>query len=103
MGQLDERDMRVFYNVQLTGFQNADGRGEGGLQLAVSFQLPRRVAKWESFPGLMHGNLLCLSPLGRFSQAGDFILLFFLFSFPVPTLPTVNLHTYGNIVVAFKF
>ncbi len=66
-GELDERDMKVFFNIQLVGFRSWEG-GEGGLQLAISFQTTKPVRKWETFSSLMFGNLVCLSPRGRFHQ-----------------------------------
>jgi len=70
-GELDERDMKVFFNIQLVGFRSWEG-GEGGLQLAISFQTTKPVRKWEAFSSLMFGNLVCLSPRGRFHQVRHF-------------------------------
>ena len=67
-GELDERDMKVFYNIRLVGFHSADSGG--GLQLAISFVTRQQVRRWETFSSLMFGNLVCLSPRGRFQQAG---------------------------------
>ena len=73
-GELDERDMKVYRKVQLVGFDQALA-DTSGLQLAVRFETLRRVKKWEANPGLMYGNLVCLSPGGRFQQASRAFLL----------------------------
>ena len=70
-GELDERDMKVYHKVQLVGFDRSCSES-GGLQLAVSFETSRRITRWEANPGLMYGNLLCLSPGGRFHQGRGF-------------------------------
>jgi hypothetical protein len=62
-GELDDRDMKVFHSVGLAGFHCHDG-----LQLAISFQTIKKVERWEAFPNLMFGNLVCLSPRGHFEQ-----------------------------------
>lgn len=67
-GKLDERDMKVFYRISLVGCHTADG-GEGGLLLALTFHTLQTVRRWETFSSLMYGNLVCLSPRGRFDQA----------------------------------
>jgi hypothetical protein len=58
--------MKVFYNVHLVGFHSSDFGG--GLHLAISFQPGQKVRRWELFSNLMFGNLVCLSPRGRFQQ-----------------------------------
>jgi hypothetical protein len=68
--ELDERDMKVYYNVRLVGFSTASMSSDGGLQLALSFETNQRKVRWEANTSLMYGNLLCLSPGGRFNQAG---------------------------------
>lgn len=68
-GELDERDMKVFYNIRLVGCHSGEGGGEGGLQLDLRFETTQRVRRWEAFSSLMYGNLVCLSPRGRFEQA----------------------------------
>jgi hypothetical protein len=71
-GELDERDMKVYYSVRLVGFSSSSMSSEGGLQLAVDFETNQRVGRWEANTSLMYGNLLCLSPGGRFNQVRDF-------------------------------
>jgi hypothetical protein len=71
-GQLDERDMNVYYNVRLVGFHSSDS-GEG-LQLAVNFQTNQRVERWEHSSSLMFGNLVCLSSRGSFQQVNASLL-----------------------------
>ena len=63
--------MKVYHKVQLVGFDRSCSES-GGLQLAVSFETSRRITRWEANPGLMYGNLLCLSPGGRFHQGRGF-------------------------------
>jgi hypothetical protein len=76
-GELDERDMKVFYNVQLVGFDSYSESLGSGLSLALSFQTSRPVKRWETCSSLMYGNILCLSPGGRFRQVEHFF-----FSYP---------------------
>jgi hypothetical protein len=62
--------MKVFYSVSLVGFHSSDMGG--GLHLAISFQPSQKVRRWEQFSSLMFGNLVCLSPRGRFNQVGNY-------------------------------
>ena len=64
---MDERDMRSYHNVRLVGFDQ-DGM-DRGLQLVLRFQTrEQQMTPWEASPGLIFGNLVCLSPGGRFQQ-----------------------------------
>ena len=57
-GKLDQRDMNVYHNVSLAGFEVLYGR----FSLAIHFTSARQVKGWETSPQLMFGNLVCISP-----------------------------------------
>merc|ERR1712142_723182 len=61
-GELDERDMGVYYNVQVAGFRVA----RSSFNIAVRFETIKPIKKWENSPHFMFGNLICLSPSGKF-------------------------------------
>ena len=63
-GELDERDMRVYHKVAVTGFCAS----RASLNIAVSFQTIQPVKNWEKSPHFMFGNLICLSPSGNFKD-----------------------------------
>ena len=87
---MDERNMKVFYNVQLVGWDSSSMSLEsGGLQLALSFETSRPVKRWEADSALMYGNILCLSPNGRFQQAGAIFILHIRY-ITLPKLRTVD-------------
>ena len=63
-GELDERNMNVYHNVHLAGFEMQNGR----FSLAVHFTPARAVKKWEGSPQLMFGNLVCISLNRKFDE-----------------------------------
>ncbi|XP_028413718.1 NFX1-type zinc finger-containing protein 1-like [Dendronephthya gigantea] len=62
--ELDERDMNVYHNIHLAGFEIQHGR----FSLAVHFSPARDVKKWEASPQLMFGNLVCISLNRKFDD-----------------------------------
>ena len=62
--ELDERDMNVYYNIHLAGFEIK----HGGFSLAVHFTPFRKVKRWEASPQLMFGNLVCISLNRKFDD-----------------------------------
>ncbi|XP_028410574.1 NFX1-type zinc finger-containing protein 1-like [Dendronephthya gigantea] len=62
--ELDERDMNVYYNIHLAGFQLK----YGGFSLAVHFTPFRPVKKWQASSQLMFGNLVCISLNRKFDD-----------------------------------
>ncbi|XP_028413034.1 NFX1-type zinc finger-containing protein 1-like [Dendronephthya gigantea] len=62
--ELDERDMNVYHNIHLAGFEIQHGR----FSLAVHFTPARDVKKWEASPQLMFGNLVCISLNRKFDD-----------------------------------
>ena len=62
--QLDPRDMSVYYNVHLAGFELQNGR----FSLAIHFRPATRVTKWENSSKLMFGNLVCISLNRKFDD-----------------------------------
>ena len=63
-GRLDIRDMNVYYDVHLAGFELQNGR----FSLAIHFNPARKVTKWENSTKLMFGNLLCISLNRKFDD-----------------------------------
>ena len=63
-GKLDERDMNVYHNVTLAGFEIQYGR----FSLALHFTPARKVKNWEATPQLMFGNLVCISLNRKFDD-----------------------------------
>ena len=63
-GELDERDMNVYHNVHLAGFEMQNGR----FSLAIHFTSVRFVKNWKSSPQLMFGNLVCISLNRKFDE-----------------------------------
>ena len=61
---LDLRDMNVYYNVHLAGFELQSGR----FSLAIYFTPTKKVNKWEASPQLMYGNLVCVSINRKFDD-----------------------------------
>ncbi len=61
---LDLRDMNVYYNIHLAGFELQSGR----FSLAIHFTPTKKVKKWEASPQLMYGNLVCLSINRKFDD-----------------------------------
>ncbi|XP_046847641.1 NFX1-type zinc finger-containing protein 1-like [Xenia sp. Carnegie-2017] len=61
---LDLRDMNVYYNLHLAGFELQNGR----FSLAVHFTPTKKVKKWEASPQLMYGNLVCISVNRKFDD-----------------------------------
>jgi hypothetical protein len=61
---LDLRDMNVYYNIHLAGFELQSGR----FSLAIHFIPTRNVKKWEASPQLMYGNLVCVSINRKFDD-----------------------------------
>ena len=61
---LDLRDMNVYYNIHLAGFELQSGR----FSLAIHFTPTKTVKRWEASPQLMFGNLVCLSINRRFDD-----------------------------------
>ena len=53
---LDMRDMNVYYNIRLAGFEVQNGR----FSLALQFTPVKKVRRWEASPELMYGNLVCV-------------------------------------------
>ena len=62
--ELDERDMNVYHNIHLAGFEIQNGR----FSLAVHFTPAKLVKKWEASPQLMFGNLVCISLNRKFDD-----------------------------------
>ena len=62
--QLDPRDMNVYYNVHLAGFELHNGR----FSLAIHFNPARKITKWENSDKLMFGNLMCISLNRKFDD-----------------------------------
>ena len=62
--ELHEKDMNVYHNVHLAGFEIQNGR----FSLAVHFTPARMVRKWEASPQLMFGNLVCISLNRKFDD-----------------------------------
>ena len=63
-GTLDNRDMNCYFNISLAGYFFCNGN----FCLALKFTPSKPVRNWASSPQLMFGNLLCLSPSGRFDD-----------------------------------
>ena len=61
---LDPRDMNVYYNVRLAGFDLRSGR----FSLAIQFTPTKRVRRWEASSQLMYGNLVCISINRKFDD-----------------------------------
>ena len=61
---LDMRDMNVYYNIHLAGFELENGR----FSLALHFTPTKTVKKWEASPQLMYGNLVCVSINRKFDD-----------------------------------
>ena len=61
---LDLRDMNVYYNIHLAGFELQSGR----FSLAIHFTPTKKVKRWEASPQLMYGNLMCISINRRFDD-----------------------------------
>jgi hypothetical protein len=61
-GKLDERDMRIYYEVSVTGFCVT----RSSLNIVVNFKTIKPVKNWEKTSHFMFGNLICLSPRGNF-------------------------------------
>ena len=61
---LDLRDMNVYYNIHLAGFELQNG----GFSLALHFTPTKTVKKWEASPQLMYGNLVCVSINRKFDD-----------------------------------
>ena len=59
---LDERDMRIYYKVSVTGFCVT----RSSLNIVVKFKTIKPVKNWEKTSHFMFGNLICLSPRGNF-------------------------------------
>ena len=62
--QLDTRDMNVYYDIHLAGFDLQHGR----FSLAICFRPATKVAKWENSTKLMFGNLMCISLNRKFDD-----------------------------------
>jgi hypothetical protein len=62
--ELDERDMNVYHNVHLAGFEIQNGR----FSLAIYFTPGRMVKNWKASPQLMFGNLVCISLNRKFDD-----------------------------------
>ena len=62
IGELDERDMRIYIKISLAGFCVT----RTSLNIGVSFKTIKPVKNWEKTTHFMFGNLLCLSPTGNF-------------------------------------
>ena len=62
--KLDPRDMNVYYNIHLAGYEVSNSR----FSLAIHFKPAKKVQKWEASPQLMYGNLLCISPDRKFDD-----------------------------------
>lgn len=63
-GTLDQRDMNVYTQVKMVGFQKAVHGS--GLPLGLALKPLRPVANWDQTSCLMYGNLLCISVSGTF-------------------------------------
>jgi len=63
-GTLDQRDMNVYFNVTLVGYYFSQNQ----FCLALQFNPARPVRNWATSPQLMYGNLLCISPNGKFEE-----------------------------------
>ena len=63
-GKLDLRDMNVYYNIHLAGYEVSNSR----FSLAIHFKPAKKVQKWEASPQLMYGNLLCISTDRKFDD-----------------------------------
>ena len=61
---LDLRDMNVYYNIHLAGFELQSGR----FSLAIHFTPTKVITKWEASPQLMYGNLVCVSINRKFDD-----------------------------------
>ena len=61
---LDLRDMNVYYNIHLAGFQLQNDM----LSLAIHFTPLKKVKRWEASSQLMYGNLVCVSINRRFDD-----------------------------------
>jgi hypothetical protein len=61
---LDRRDMNVYFNVTLAGYHFAHSQ----FCLALQFVPDKPVRNWATSPQLMYGNLLCISPNGKFDE-----------------------------------
>ena len=61
---LDLRDMNVYYNIHLAGFELQSGQ----FSLAIHFTPTKKVKRWEASPQLMYGNLVCLSMNRKFDD-----------------------------------
>ncbi|XP_013775656.1 uncharacterized protein LOC106460493 [Limulus polyphemus] len=65
-GNLDVRDMKVYYDVYLVGVQ-VTSHGQG-LAVALKLKPLQPVEDWNICSNLMFGNLLCISPSGSFKD-----------------------------------
>lgn len=65
-GTLDQRDMNVYTQVKMVGFQKAVHGS--GLPLGLALKPLRPVANWDQTSCLMYGNLLCISVTGTFQD-----------------------------------
>ena len=63
-GELDERDMHVYYNVNVVGVNFTSNN----MELGLHFTTRKKVKDWRTTTHLKFGNLLCLSPSGTFSD-----------------------------------
>ena len=75
IGELDERDMRIYIKISLAGFCVT----RTSLNIGVSFKTIKPVKNWEKTPHFMFGNLLCLSPTGNFKVIFLFLKCIYLF------------------------
>ena len=75
IGELDERDMRIYIKISLAGFCVT----RTSLNIGVSFKTIKPVKNWEKTPHFMFGNLLCLSPTGNFKVILLFLKCIYLF------------------------
>lgn len=62
--ELDERDMNVYHNIHLAGFEMQNGR----FSIAVYFTPAKKVKNWKTSPQLMFGNLVCISLNRKFDD-----------------------------------
>ena len=62
--RLDLRDMNVYSNIHLAGFELQTGR----FSLAIHFTPTKKVKKWEASTQLMYGNLVCISISRKFDD-----------------------------------
>ena len=75
IGELDERDMRIYIKISLAGFCVT----RTSLNIGVSFKTIKPVKNWEKTTHFMFGNLLCLSPTGNFKVIFLFLKCIYLF------------------------